>query len=40
MKEKLEAIKTAALSEIERSTNSCDLEAVRVKYLGKKGELT
>ncbi|SCN21452.1 Phenylalanine-tRNA ligase alpha subunit [Clostridium sp. N3C] len=40
MKEKLEAIKTEALSEIEKSTSSSELEAVRVKYLGKKGELT
>lgn len=40
MKEKMEAIKSAALAEISRSGNSGALEVVRVKYLGKKGELT
>lgn len=40
MKEKLEAIKVAALEEVKGSSNSTELDAVRVKYLGKKGELT
>ncbi|WP_139904352.1 phenylalanine--tRNA ligase subunit alpha [Clostridium thermarum] len=40
MKEKLEAIKASALDEIKNSFTSAELEAVRVKYLGKKGELT
>lgn len=40
MKEKMEAIKSAALTEISKSANSGALETVRVKYLGKKGELT
>ncbi len=40
MKEKLEQIKAAALVEIEAAANTADCEAVRVKYLGKKGELT
>ena len=40
MKEKMEAIKSAALAEISKSANSGALETVRVKYLGKKGELT
>ncbi|MBQ3792193.1 MAG: phenylalanine--tRNA ligase subunit alpha, partial [Clostridia bacterium] len=38
MKEKLKQIKEAALRDLEQS--SADLEAFRVKYLGKKGELT
>lgn len=37
MKEKLEKIKAEALAQLE---NAADLEAVRIKYLGKKGELT
>lgn len=40
MKEKMEAIKSSALEEIRRTADSGVLEAVRVKYLGKKGELT
>lgn len=40
MKEKLEAIKVAALDEVKIASSSTELEAVRVKYLGKKGELT
>lgn len=38
MKQKLEQIKIAALGEI--SSDGADLEQIRVKYLGKKGELT
>ena len=38
MKEKLQKIKEAALAELDAAT--CDTEALRVKYLGKKGELT
>ncbi len=40
MKEKLEQIKAEALKEIADAKDSADCEAVRVKYLGKKGELT
>ena len=38
MKETLEKIKAAALQEL--ADKSADLEALRIKYLGKKGELT
>ena len=40
MKQQLEQIKTAALEAIAQAQNSADCENVRVKYLGKKGELT
>ena len=40
MKQQLEQIKTAALEAIANAENSADCENVRVKYLGKKGELT
>jgi len=41
MKEKLKDIETEALKEIEASENNRDaLEALRVKYLGRKGTLT
>ncbi|MDT8716524.1 phenylalanine--tRNA ligase subunit alpha [Clostridium sp. 19966] len=40
MKEKLEVIRKAALDEIKSSVDSAVLENIRVKYLGKKGELT
>lgn len=40
MKEKLEEIKKIALSELKAAANSEQLESIRVKYLGKKGELT
>ncbi len=40
MKQQLEQIKTAALKAIAAAQNSADCENVRVKYLGKKGELT
>ena len=40
MKQQLEQIKTAALEAIAAAQNSADCENVRVKYLGKKGELT
>ncbi|GAB6170393.1 phenylalanine--tRNA ligase subunit alpha [Clostridium carnis] len=40
MQEKLIAIKEAAFSEIESVNTSAALEEIRVKYLGKKGELT
>ena len=40
MKQQLEQIKTAALEAISAAENSADCENVRVKYLGKKGELT
>ena len=40
MKEKLEAIKSSALEELKKATTKAELEDIRVKYLGKKGELT
>lgn len=40
MKEKLEAIKNSALEELKNAINASELENLRVKYLGKKGELT
>lgn len=40
MKEKLEAIKTSALEEIKSIIDKTELDNIRVKYLGKKGELT
>ena len=40
MQEKLLAIKEAAFSEIDVAKTSAELEEIRVKYLGKKGELT
>jgi len=40
MKEKLEAIKAAALQELKDAVIKTELENIRVKYLGKKGELT
>ena len=38
MKEKLQKIKVEALTAI--NTDGCDLEQIRIQYLGKKGELT
>ena len=40
MKEKIEKIKLQSISEIENSKNLKELNDLRVKYLGKKGELT
>jgi len=40
MKEKLETIKAAVLEELKIASIKADLETIRVKYLGKKGELT
>jgi len=40
MKEKLEIIKTAVLEELKGAAIKTELENIRVKYLGKKGELT
>ena len=40
MKEQLEAIRKGALEAIESAQETAGLEALRVKYLGKKGELT
>lgn len=40
MKEKLEAIKAAALAELDRVVSGEDLEQLRIRVLGKKGELT
>lgn len=40
MKEQLSAIKTSAESALEKALDLTELENLRVKYLGKKGELT
>ena len=40
MKEQLEAIRKGALEAIAAAQETAGLEALRVKYLGKKGELT
>ena len=40
MKEKLEQIRAEALSAFAESRTAQELDALRVKYLGKKGELT
>ncbi|EDS76178.1 phenylalanyl-tRNA synthetase, alpha subunit [Clostridium botulinum C str. Eklund] len=40
MKEKLQQIKNTALEELNKISNKAELESIRVKYLGKKGELT
>lgn len=40
MKEQLEQIKKIALEQLSQVTDKSELENIRVKYLGKKGELT
>ena len=40
MKEQLEAIRKNALDEIQAAKDNAGLDALRVKYLGRKGELT
>lgn len=40
MREQLEAIKTLALEELSKVNDKAELENIRVKFLGKKGELT
>ena len=40
MKEQLEAIRSQALTSIAAAQDAAALEALRVQYLGKKGELT
>ena len=40
MKDQLEAIRQKALNELENAASIQDIEAVRIKFLGKKGELT
>lgn len=40
MKEKLTALQTEALKQVEDATSLADLEKVRVAYLGKKGPIT
>ncbi len=40
MKNQLEAIKSAALEAVNLASNEKEIEELRVKYLGKKGELT
>lgn len=40
MREKLEGIKLNALEELKSVSSRAELESIRVKYLGKKGELT
>ncbi len=40
MKEKLEALRAEARAQLENCNTAAELEALRVRYLGKKGELT
>ena len=40
MKEQLEAIRKQALADFAAAGDAAGLDALRVKYLGKKGELT
>ena len=40
MKETLETIRREALAALDGAGNAQELDALRVKYLGKKGELT
>lgn len=40
MKEQLNAIKESAISALANASNEAELDAIRVKFLGKKGELT
>ena len=40
MKAQLETIKQKALAALAEAKESAELESLRVKYLGKKGELT
>ena len=40
MKEKMDGIKNSALQMIADATNSAELNNVRVKYLGKSGEIS
>ena len=40
MKQLLEKIELAAKAELEKIQDSAELENLRIKYLGKKGELT
>lgn len=40
MKQQLEAIRARAVAAMEAAESASDLEALRVRYLGKKGELT
>ena len=40
MKEKIEEIKKQSIKEIENCTTQKELNDLKVKYLGKKGELT
>ena len=40
MKEQLEALKSQALQAVEAAADPASLEAVRVRFLGKKGEIT
>ena len=38
--DKIEAIKTAVMEELAKSEHLQDIQDIRVKFLGKKGELT
>ena len=40
MKEKLQELQELALKQIEAAAKSSELEEIRVKFIGKKGELT
>ena len=40
MKEQLEAIRKSAIEQLQKAAALQDLDSVRIKFLGKKGELT
>ena len=40
MKEQLEKIRSEALAALNEAKDSAELDALRVRFLGKKGELT
>ncbi|NLD87211.1 MAG: phenylalanine--tRNA ligase subunit alpha, partial [Clostridiales bacterium] len=40
MKETLERLRASALAELEKASDLPELESIRIKYSGKKGELT
>ena len=40
MKEKLKQISLSAIDELQKAVSLEDIESLRIKYLGKKGELT
>ena len=40
MESKISLVRDEFLAELEKASNSADLEAIRIKYLGKKGPVT